>query len=131
MSLVVRPIIAVDWDGTCVEQKWPAQGDWLPGAVKALKRLVKDYRVLIYTTRIVGVSYYDWNEVLPRESVQGEIKYIRRMLDEAGLEEVGIFESYPGGIPGKLSAAAYIDDKAVPFNGSWIAALGKLKRLVG
>ena len=131
IAVKARPIIAVDWDGTCVEQRWPAQGDWLPGAIKHLRKLLKDYTVFIYTTRIVGVSYFDWNEKLPRESVLAEINYIRRMLDDAGLEEVRIFESYPHGVPGKLSAAAYIDDKAVPFNGSWIAAYGKVKRLLG
>lgn len=126
-----KPVIAVDWDGTCVEQKWPGEGDWLPGAVKHLKKLSRDYQVLIYTTRIVGVSFYNWNERLPREAVMQEINYIRRMLDEAGLEEVRIFESYPGGVPGKLGAAAYVDDKAVHFSGSWIGAYAKVKRLLG
>lgn len=126
-----KQLIAVDWDGTCVEQVWPAEGDWLPGSVKALKRLLKKYDVMIYTTRIVGVTYDDWAESVSDDHVKREIAYIRRMLDDAGLQNVGIFESYPGNTPGKLSAIAYIDDRAVPFNGSWISTIAKVNRLLG
>lgn len=124
-----KPIIAVDWDGTCVEQVWPKQGKWLPGAVRALERLTLDYTVYIWSTRIVGVSYYDWSKPLQAETVNKEIAYIRRMLDKAGLDEVEVFVSYPGDRPGKLSAVAYIDDKAVRFEGNWPKTLRQLKRL--
>lgn len=124
-------MIAVDWDGTCVKNVWPKQGDWLPGAKKALKELLKTYQVYIWSVRIVGVSYQDWNVTIPRPQVLGEISYIRRMLDEAGLEEVKIFESYPGMHPGKISAVAYIDDKALRFEGNWPRTLRQLKRIGG
>jgi hypothetical protein len=124
-----KPVIAVDWDGTCVESVWPKKGDWLPGAKKALKRLTRDYTVNIWTTRIVGVNFFNLNEVLPRELVEKEIAYIRGMLDDAGLQEVEIFETYPHGVPGKLGAVAYIDDKAVRFDGNWPRTLRQLNRL--
>ena len=119
----------MDWDGTCVEQVWPAYGDWLPGAKKALKKLTEKYHVYIWSTRIVGVSFHDWEKPLPPKAVEEEIAYIREMLDEAGLDEVDIFVSYPGDVVGKLSAVAYIDDKALRFDGDWPRTLRQLNRL--
>lgn len=126
-----KPVLAVDWDGTCVEGVWPAEGDWLPGAKKALKKLADKYHVYIWSTRIVGVSYYDWNEELPASKPASEIAYIRRMLDEAGLQEVDIFIGYPHVREGKLSAVAYIDDKAIRFEGNWPRTLRQLARIGG
>lgn len=125
----MKPVIAVDWDGTCVENVWPDEGDWLPGAQKALRKLAAKYTVMIWSTRIVGVSYRDWNVHLPMAKVWSEIDYIRRMLDEAGLQDIGIFESYPDNTPGKLSAVAYIDDKAIRFEGNWPKTLRQLARI--
>lgn len=124
-------LILVDWDGTCVEHVWPGEGDWLPGAVKALGKLASSRDVMIYSARVGGVHFDDWSKPLPRKAIAKEVNYIRRMLDEAGLYGVGIFEGYPNGAQGKPGALAYIDDRAVPFNGSWVAALGKVKRLLG
>lgn len=123
--------IAVDWDGTCVEQTWPEFSPWLPGAQEALRELADEYDVYIWSTRIVGREYLDWEKVLPQEEVDAQIAYIRSMLDEAGLEDVHIFESYPGHGIGKLSAIAYIDDKAIQFKGDWDQTLAELHGLLG
>jgi hypothetical protein len=112
-----------------VEGVWPKQGDWLPGAKKALARLAEKYTVMIWSTRIVGVSFYDWNEKLDPKLPEGEIAYIRRMLDDANLQEVDIFVGYPHVREGKLSAVAYIDDKAIRFDGDWPRTLRQLNRL--
>lgn len=125
----MKPVLAVDWDGTCVEGVWPKQGDWLPGAKKALKKLAVKYHVYIWSTRIVGVSYYDWNEKLDPKLPRGEIAYIRQMLDDAGLREIDIFIGYPHVLEGKLSAVAYIDDKAIGFDGDWPRTLRQLARI--
>lgn len=114
----------MDWDGTCVENVWPAEGDWLPGAVKALKKLVKTHTVYINTARTAPVRFEKWDELLPPEEVEKEVRYIRRMLDEAGLSEIQIWDS-----AFKLPAAAYIDDRAVRFEGNWPRILRQLKRL--
>lgn len=127
-----KPVIAVDWDGTCVPSAYPLQPtEWLPGAVEALRKLTRKFTVYIYSTRIVDRNYKNWSEKLPAGVSDGEIAYIRGMLDEAGLKSVRIFESYPGGGPGKISAKAYIDDLAVPFTGDWSEALERTFTLTG
>ena len=46
MMTEIPPTIVIDWDGTLVEEVYPAQGWWLPGAVDALWAFVKaGYRV--------------------------------------------------------------------------------------
>lgn len=127
-----KPVIAVDWDGTCVPAAYPLQPtEWLPGAVESLRKLTRKFTVYIYTTRIVDRDYRNWSKKLEPGVSEGEIAYIRNMLNEAGLTQVRIFESYPGGGPGKISAKAYIDDLAVPFTGDWSKALEHVANLTG
>ena len=45
-------IIAVDFDGTCVEHDYPAVGMEVEGAVEVLRALVKQgHRIILYTMR--------------------------------------------------------------------------------
>ena len=45
-------IIAVDFDGTCVREKYPEIGEDLPGAVKTLQALVaRDHKIILWTCR--------------------------------------------------------------------------------
>jgi hypothetical protein len=45
-------IIAVDFDGTCVEHMYPKLGKDVPGAVDALKKLVAaGHQLILYTMR--------------------------------------------------------------------------------
>lgn len=119
--------IAVDWDATCVQERWPHEGDWLPGAIEGLRALADKYDVYIWTTRIVGREYEDWHRVVPEEQVAKQIAYVRRMLDSAGLADVNIFVSYPDHGVGKLSARAYVDDKAIRFDGDWPATVAAVE----
>lgn len=130
MAVNGKHAIAVDWDGCCVEEIWPRQGDWLPGAQDALRELAEQYDVYIWTTRIVGREYEDWHKVVPEEKVAAEIAYIRGMLDDAGLEHVNIFVGYPDHGVGKISVKAYIDDRAIRFDGNWSAAVAAVKAQV-
>lgn len=102
--------ISVDWDGTCVENKYPEQGDWLPGAANALRGFLAAGReVIIFTARIAP---FEVDEVTPRTFAQVEVEYdyIRRLLDEEGLQAVTIWEH-----PWKPAALVYIDDKALRY----------------
>lgn len=130
MAVNGKNAIAVDWDGTCVAEIWPKQGDWLPGAQDALRELAALYDVYIWTTRIVGRDYEDWHKVVPEMKVQREIAYIRRMLDEAELGHVNIFVAYPDHGVGKISVKAYIDDKAIRFDGNWSDVVAAVKSQV-
>lgn len=47
-----RLIIAVDFDGTCVEHDYPSVGLEVEGAVETLRQLTKEgHRIILYTMR--------------------------------------------------------------------------------
>lgn len=49
----IEPIVlGIDFDGTCVDHRYPDVGPDLPGAVRVLKRLVKaGHRLILWTMR--------------------------------------------------------------------------------
>lgn len=128
------PTFAVDWDGTCVEQKWPAQGKWLPGAVEALQTFDRLGTVIIHSVRIAPVKPFTENKGIPKPGeerpihphrVRKEINYIQRMLDKAGLGHMEIWQR-----PYKPPAAIYIDDRALRFEGDWEKTVDDALRLI-
>jgi len=119
MAVNGKNAVAIDWDGVCVQEVWPRKGGWLDGAREGLRSLADQYDVYIWTTRIVGRKYDDWHSVVDEADVADQIDYIRGMLDTAGLEDVHIFVSYPDHGVGKISAKAYVDDRAIRFEGDW------------
>lgn len=120
-----RYLAAVDWDGTCVEEKWPDMGDWLPGAQKGLKLLAEEGPIIIHTLRTSPVDLDGVTERDPAD-VDFEIYRIREKLEEIGLGDVPIWTAV-----GKPPAQFYIDDRALPFNpknpgASWQRVLGRV-----
>jgi len=107
-----KPTVVVDWDGTCVPARWPEKPtEWLPGAREGLRQLLLlDYEVLIHSARLHA---FDINLIDPNPTRDEDFAYIREMLDSAGLEEVGIC------MDSKPPAVAYVDDRAVRFDGDW------------
>lgn len=125
---IVGPSYAIDWDGTCVSDSWPKMGKWQPGAIEALRELSGFARVLIHTCRIAPADY---GTFAPRDplAVDREIAAIRSMLNAAGLDAVEIWTK-----PYKPPAVAYVDNRAVHYNGrkgAWAALVPKLKILAG
>lgn len=115
-----KPRLAVDWDGVCVKNVWPAQGDWLPGAVESLRTLLETCDIVIHTCRIArGPEPPRFPEKTQAE-INGEFNYIRKMLDEADLQDVTIWTH-----PWKPGADVYLDDKAVRFT-NWRIAMTKI-----
>jgi hypothetical protein len=102
-----RDSIAVDWDGTLVEEAWPEMGDWLPGAKDALHALAHLYtNVYIYTTRIAPVL----PDGTSNEDAAKQIEKIQDMLKEAGIpSNVTLWLQ-----PYKPPADYYIDNRAIP-----------------
>jgi hypothetical protein len=110
--------IILDWDGTLVEQAWPEMGDWIPGAVEAVKRLHETgrFHFKVFSARLSPYDPFTF-EHRPDEVVVRELLTIRCMLDEAGLEYVDIWAS-----EGKPGGDLYVDDKGLRFNnlpGEW------------
>lgn len=93
--------VATDWDGTLVDTKTQ---EWLPGALDALKTLLREgHRVIVHTCRA------NWPE--GRSSIEGK-------LESIGLRPAGRKLS----VVGKPLADVYVDDRAVRFAG-WPATL--------
>lgn len=107
-------MFVVDWDGTCVEEVWPGMGDWLPGAVDALRWMSSVGKTVIYSLRC---SEYEVDDVTPRNpaDVRWEQGRIRSKLIAAGLHKVEVYPNGRGKPPGKF----YVDDRGVRFEGDW------------
>jgi hypothetical protein len=108
-----RKRIALDYDGTIVASAWPDHGKPEPGAAAAIKRLMQQYEVVIFTTRIAS---RDVDEMTPRSGVEvaKEIRGIDRKLKQMGLPYIEVWQH-----PWKIGADVYVDDKAVWYDGDW------------
>lgn len=93
--------IAVDWDGTCVEHQFSEMGDWLPGAVEALRKLSSRADVIVHSCRV---------------QFEGPAP-VRAALDSVGLQRVKIWEGQ-----GKPIAFLYVDDRGFTFR-DWVTDL--------
>lgn len=97
------PVLAVDFDGTLVENEWPEIGDFKEGAEDAIKEL-KDagWTLVLWTCR------------------SGEdLEKVKDYLEEKELEfdyynnNTGVLIEFFGGDCRKVSADYYIDDKTL------------------
>lgn len=117
------PRWALDFDGTLRDNIWPSFGEWQPGAVAVMRKLAEYGEVVVHTCR---VAPFDADELTPRTPavIAQEVQEIRNRLDAEGLHSVKVWTK-----PYKPSAVAYVDDKAVHYNGrkgAWNALLPKL-----
>lgn len=94
-------IIAVDFDGTIVEHRYPAIGPEIPFAIETLKKLREEnHRLILWTVREGG---------LLEEAV--------RFCRERGLQFYAVNSNYPEenprheGFSRKLHADLFIDDR--------------------
>ena len=113
-SLDQSKVIAVDFNRTLVAEGGPDPSKWgapEPGAKNALTRL-KDEGFTICINSVVG-----------------DVEALRLWLHDHGVPYDHINESPAqpeGSNPAKINAAAYIDDRAVPYRGNWEATLADL-----
>lgn len=119
----MKPLVAIDYDGTICENAWPDHGDFKPGAIEALKEIQKHARIVIHTAR---TSPFELDGFTPRPTDVWvrEVITIQRRLDAAGVKGVTIWTG-----EGKPGAVVFIDDRAIRFNdrpGAWKAITTKV-----
>ena len=102
-------VIAVDFDGTIVEHRYPSIGEEIPFAVETLKLLQQDkHRLILWSVR---------EDHLLKEAVE--------WCKERGLEFYAVNKDYPEesredkGFSRKLKADLFIDDRNVGGLPDW------------
>jgi len=102
-------VIAVDFDGTIVEHRYPEIGKELPFATETLRMLMKErHRLILWTVREGqlldnaiawcrerGVEFYAVNSDYPEETKEGNSVYSRKVKADLFIDDRNI-----GGIPG-------------------------------
>lgn len=102
-------IIAIDFDGTIVENRYPEIGNLRPGAAEAIKQLRKDGYVLILWTCRTGL----------------ELGRAVKFCSENGIRFDGINQNLRseivkyGGDSRKIGADIYIDDRGLTGLPPW------------
>ena len=100
--------IAVDFDGTIVEDQYPKIGPEIPFAIDTLKMLIKDHhRVILWTVREGrtleeavewckerGVEFYAVNRDYPEETVQNNQHFSRKLKADKFIDDRNL-----GGLP--------------------------------
>lgn len=126
-----KQTICVDFDGVihAYSKGWQDGSIYdglVPGAIQAIKALLKDYKVIIHSTRsetdIIDWLVYEQFPLLPSQPMPFRLKRVvgRWDIKELKDNEVGV-TSY------KVPAVAYIDDRGIRFE-SWEQALADLKK---
>lgn len=101
-------IIAVDFDGTIVEHRYPAIGRERPFATETLKKLIKDgHRLILWTVREGrlldeavafcrerGVEFYAVNRDYPEEEKEHNKHYSRKLKADVWIDDRNV-----GGLP--------------------------------
>ena len=100
-------VIAVDFDGTIVEHRYPRIGDELPFAIDTLKRLQKEgHRIILWSVREGrlleeaveycrqrGLEFYAANKDFPEEKKNGK-GYTRKLKADLFIDDRNV-----GGLP--------------------------------
>ncbi len=101
-------IIAVDFDGTIVEHKYPKIGKTLPFALESLKALQKNGHQIILWTYRTGKLLDEAVKFCQKQGV--EFYAVNRNYPE---------EEYEPTVPRKIHADIYIDDRNLGGIPSW------------
>ncbi len=109
MSVLAKPlVIALDFDGTCVEEQYPNIGNALPGVVQTLHAfLAKKHKLILWTCR-------------EGQELEDAVQWFReREIDLYAVNETPVeydFRKVPGR---KVLADVYIDDRSFGQLPSW------------
>ena len=111
--------IAIDFDGTIVEHRYPEIGREIPFAIETLKRLIKDgHKLILWTVREGELlqEAVDWC------SAKGVHLYkVNRYWDENDEEEYSSSTSDHHKYSRKIKADLFIDDRNIGGLPEWTA----------
>ena len=97
-------IIAVDFDGTIVEHRYPSIGREKPGAIDTLKQLAKEgNRLILWTVRE--------GELLDEAVAFCRVRGLDFFAVNSNVPQNDLFLPSAKSIRGKVSADVYIDDR--------------------
>ena len=101
-------IIAVDFDGTCVKEKYPKIGSDLPGAVETLQALVaRDHRLILWTCR-------------EGQELEDAVNWFKeREIELFGINETPLDADFRPQGGRKVYANLYIDDRTLEGFPGW------------
>lgn len=127
-------LIAVDFDGTIVEHKYPKIGKERPFATATLKKLIEDgHRLILWTVRegrlldeavewceSKGVVFYSVNRDYPEETIENNRHFSRKVKADVFIDDCNV-----GGIPDwgsiyemitkRMSAEQFYSDNPQPI----------------
>ena len=101
-------VIAVDFDGTIVEHRYPAIGKELPFAIDTLRKLVEEgHRIILWTVRegqylneavefcrSRGLEFYAVNRDYPEEEKENNQRFTRKLKADLWIDDRNL-----GGLP--------------------------------
>lgn len=106
---MVKYIIAVDFDGTCVRHKFPYVGETLPNCVEVLQKLVEKGNLIVLNTMRdwVNVSPTDPNKTTMDDAIDW---FVRNNIPLYSVQPHHHAEKILGSRSTKCYANIYIDD---------------------
>ena len=91
-------IIAVDFDGTIVEHRYPSIGKELPFAIETLRKLTEEgHRLILWTVefcRSRGLEFYAVNRDYPEEEEENNKSFSRKLKADLWIDDRNL-----GGVP--------------------------------
>jgi len=129
-----RPTIAIDFDGVIhkYSEGWKDGSIYdepIEGALKAIKELMKDYSVFIFSTRspwqivrwLNSGEHYPYCGAMAYDTANGyEARVIPFWVKFWNKKDVlGVTRR-------KLPAMVYVDDRALKFEGDWLKTLNEV-----
>lgn len=116
------PIIAIDFDGTIVDNEYPEIGEVKDGAREFINMLKEEgYRVVIWTCRD---NEEEIKEFLDENNVQYDAFNSNDAISEEEMNELGFEDTR------KIGADIVIDDRAIEFKGNWHEITARVKRII-
>ena len=104
-------VVAVDFDGTIVDNSHPSVGAIKPGVKAALAALrAQGHIIVIWSCRTNLVPY--------KQSEENHRKCIEDMFNALVDNDIP-FDYIDNGMQGKVAADVYVDDRSLRFEGSW------------